>query len=143
MRPERKRCGDCQECCVALSVADVGTEAGAPCQHQCRSGCAIYKQRPSSCRDYKCVWLQSPLSIELRPDKCGVILESRDTKLGAGTLVARETRAGSLDAIWPVIEAMCGENEIPAYAILLSGERRIVRHLSERGEAHVQSDELA
>jgi hypothetical protein len=127
VRPERKRCGDCQECCVALSIEEIDKPAGTPCSHQCAGGCAIYKARPQACRDYKCVWLQTNMEMDLRPDKCGVILEQRDTKLGKDTVIARETRAGCVDAIWPLIEAAVGAG-VPAYAILTTGERRVVRH---------------
>jgi hypothetical protein len=73
------------------------------------------------------MWLQTPMPMELRPDKCGVILETRSTKLGAETIIARETRAGGVAAMWEFIAKMSDATGFPAYVILLSGERRIIR----------------
>jgi hypothetical protein len=41
-------------------------------------GCTIYDNRPQSCIDFACVWLQAPpseLDDRLRPDRVGVVLQ--------------------------------------------------------------------
>ena len=55
------------------------------CNHCAKgSGCTIYDQRPQSCRDFECVWLQTQskpghkMAPELRPDRCHVVLATTD-----------------------------------------------------------------
>lgn len=49
-------------------------------------GCKVYEDRPTSCVEFKCMWLQSQeglskLPVKLRPDKCKVVLHpSADEK---------------------------------------------------------------
>src|SRR5262249_673280 len=48
------------------------------CQHCVISkGCSIYEERPTSCREFECVWLQDEKGIfadEMRPDRCKVVM---------------------------------------------------------------------
>jgi hypothetical protein len=65
----------------------VGTRIidGAPCPHSTGHSCGIYRDRPSTCRDFACAWLkpESGLPTGFRPDKVGVIvLDNRLTWRG-------------------------------------------------------------
>lgn len=71
-------CGECQACCVISYVKEGSFEkaSGARCPHQCEIGCGIYQYRPSVCRKFTCLWLDSQkrndrMAAELRPDRCG------------------------------------------------------------------------
>ena len=72
------QCGACSACCTTTWVPELRKPGYQPCAHQ-HGGCAIYPQRPQSCRDFQCYWLAHPeLSERLRPDRCGVVIEELD-----------------------------------------------------------------
>jgi hypothetical protein len=72
-----RRCGDCQLCCTLLPTREVPTAAGERCKHQrFHKGCAIYKDRPTSCRLWSCRWLTEDDTADLRrPDRSGYVLD--------------------------------------------------------------------
>ncbi len=60
---------------MAIDKPDMQKEAGVTCRH-CRSGCAIYEERPALCREFHCGWRQLPiLNDDWRPDRSGVFVE--------------------------------------------------------------------
>ena len=68
-----------------MAVPELYKPAGTPCS-KCTLGvgCQIYPERPQSCRDFVCGWLQAPyMGPELRPDRCHVVFlrPDRDTIL--------------------------------------------------------------
>lgn len=76
----RNDCGDCTYCCKVMKVQELNKAANTWCIH-CNKGqgCAIYKERPESCRVYECLWLRSqafeqPLAPSLRPDRSRVVI---------------------------------------------------------------------
>lgn len=88
-------CGTCEACCTWLTIDDpiITKAAGMRCGNlgSC-GGCRIYEARPRACREFRCVWLEGVLTgsappPELRPDRCGVMLDA----VGPRTLVARTT----------------------------------------------------
>jgi len=103
-----KKCGDCQACCVVFSVAEIiNKPKWTPCVHQCKTGCAIYPQRPKACRDFVCYFLQDPQGYvdketgkrfrfgrDDRPDRLGVIFSSQMVS-GQRVIVAHETYPGA------------------------------------------------
>lgn len=94
-RQKKVKCGDCNACCVVLGVTEIGKEEFQECPHIFWRGCGIYDTRPSECRNYKCLWLDSfsDEGILLRPDHLGVILDVAEVKkLGVPVLVVREVR---------------------------------------------------
>ena len=79
---EDKSCKECNLCCYFTEVPELKKPVLVLCKF-CNSnkGCKIYKDRPSSCRNFKCVWYQCPnMSDDLRPDKCHVMFEKLPTK---------------------------------------------------------------
>lgn len=73
---EGRRCGSCAACCTGMQIAEIGKEEGERCEHM-RGGmkrCAIYDDRPSACRGYKCAWLAGFGMKGHRPDKIGIFL---------------------------------------------------------------------
>jgi hypothetical protein len=74
-----RSCGECTACCTTHGVAELKKTLFTKCQHVCKSGCAIYSQRPQSCRDFMCSW-RSPMWADMwhltnncRPDKLGLV----------------------------------------------------------------------
>jgi hypothetical protein len=94
--PDRE-CGECTECCCAVSVEELKKPNWTRCEHEGRGGCAIYSCRPNSCRIYCCLWRSALLDgDENRPDRLGVILDFR--YVGATQAIAAwEARPGALD----------------------------------------------
>lgn len=75
-----KSCGPCTLCCSLVPVKEIGLAAFHRCQHvrtppEAQFGCSIYANRPFSCRSWSCSWLSSELPDELRPDRCGVVID--------------------------------------------------------------------
>lgn len=76
-RSAARVCGDCTACCTVKGVRELGKPSQTPCQHLCQAGCAIYARRPTSCRDYACLWRQGFIDgdTRLRPDQLGVVID--------------------------------------------------------------------
>lgn len=72
-------CGECTACCTVFSIPEIGKEKHVKCSY-CSNGCTIHDERPDTCRNYECLYIQSEWEEDLRPDKCGVILDK--TKKG-------------------------------------------------------------
>jgi uncharacterized protein len=65
-------------CCKLLGVEELYKMPGEWCDY-CEKGvrCKIYDNRPSTCSEYECLWLQNPnIPDNLRPDKSRVVLSS-------------------------------------------------------------------
>jgi hypothetical protein len=75
-----RTCGTCTLCCKVLGVDEVSTPRSAWCQHcDKKSGCKIYDQRPSACREFICLWLvDTSVPDDLRPDKCKVVFYANE-----------------------------------------------------------------
>lgn len=76
----KKPCGGCTMCCHIIPVRELGLEAFTHCPHEltfphARPGCAIYNERPSSCRVWSCQYALEGWDDELRPDRCGVVID--------------------------------------------------------------------
>ena len=75
--PDRA-CGACNVCCVALTIDDDGLRKpqGVRCRHARHdNSCAIYADRPRTCRSFYCGWRRFRwVSALLRPDVSGVLI---------------------------------------------------------------------
>lgn len=79
-----KSCGTCVLCCKVMGVSmppisDAYKPPGVWCEHcAIGKGCRVYAERPTTCQQFDCLWLQVPnkaLGQELRPDRVGVVLQ--------------------------------------------------------------------
>lgn len=75
-----RTCDTCHECCVQVKVDAFDKPAGVPCHqltvlNDCGS-CGCYERRPDECKAYTCSWLDGYGSEDMRPDKCGILLET-------------------------------------------------------------------
>jgi len=90
-------CGGCNVCCTAMRVAPLNKPAGTPCEHQTDRGCGIYRERPSACRAWFCMWVRDPGRIfndAHRPDRLGVFFTASgpDPETGKQTIYVHEVR---------------------------------------------------
>jgi hypothetical protein len=72
-------CNECQACCTVVGVKEFDKPSWTHCQHQCDIGCAIYEERPPTCRGYHCLYSLGLLDGDerRRPDNLGVIFDLR------------------------------------------------------------------
>lgn len=73
-------CDGCTACCKVMKIRELNKPGNVWCSHcTIGVGCGNYEQRPKSCRDYACIWLQTqrldkPITFNLRPDKSKVVI---------------------------------------------------------------------
>lgn len=97
-----------------MAVSDIGKAEFTRCAHQrggSTGGCRIYKERPSSCRDWACLWLQGLGEAPDRPDKLGVVFNLQwSDPLAAYVLQVFEVRpnAHAGPRVQSIIRAMLG-----------------------------------
>jgi hypothetical protein len=74
MKTTKRECGNCNLCCKLLGISEIKKPPGQWCGHvKCGKGCAIYDNRPQSCRDFDCLWLQGAWPKALKPNKTKVV----------------------------------------------------------------------
>ena len=71
-----RACGACMLCCKLPALPDLNKPLGVWCQHiKPGVGCAIYPDRPSSCRGFHCEYLlHAELDEEWKPSNSRIIL---------------------------------------------------------------------
>lgn len=75
-------CQGCTMCCKLLGVKELAKPVNKWCDHcSIGTGCKVYDDRPPTCIEYKCVWLQSKedghdLPDNLRPDRSKVVVSA-------------------------------------------------------------------
>lgn len=70
-------CDECTACCDGKLIGNsYGNMFGnnVPCKFMVDKKCQIYKNRPSCCVKYQCAWTQKLFPIDMRPDKCGLMV---------------------------------------------------------------------
>jgi hypothetical protein len=80
-------CDGCTLCCELIDIPWMNSPVGELCKH-CEEGvgCKIYNTAPKDCLDFSCAYNQmEKVSINLRPDKCGVIFEKVTNDIFIGT----------------------------------------------------------
>jgi hypothetical protein len=73
-----RECGDCTLCCIvpAIDKPEMQKLPSSVCGHCNGSGCAIYQERPQTCRTYYCGWRWSDIfPDDWRPDISGVFAQ--------------------------------------------------------------------
>jgi hypothetical protein len=84
-------CGTCSACCRWPEIPELRKPRGEPCAKlkECGHGCTAYVVRPRSCSEYQCAWSEGYGNAADQPDKCGVLIERRDSQFG-DVLVAKD-----------------------------------------------------
>lgn len=139
-------CGECRACCTVKAVAEIVKAEGVACPHLraapntglgAKTGCSIYAKRPTSCREYNCVWRVGLFDFkdgaDTRPDQLGVVFDVNDThEPGAQMLVAREVWPGAIEAAMPLLHELAGRGHV---LYLCEGSRRRMMGPEERVKA--------
>ena len=86
-KPTGRACGSCTECCDVMAIPAVASPCYEVCKHVSKSRCSVYKHRPSACRDYECLYLQT--GVPDRPDRCGFVVDWSAGALGDGAASIR------------------------------------------------------
>lgn len=77
MAGSTRTCGGCTACCKTHQIEELQKPANQWCAHcVVGKGCGVYEERPPSCRDYACVWINFPDALpedDQRPDRLGVV----------------------------------------------------------------------
>lgn len=98
-----KTCGECTVCCNVLAIPEVSKPENSECNNCGIGGCSIYDSRPSSCRLYRCAWLNdADAPISLRPDSSHVLahlMPYEEEGESTARLVALELVNGALDDV--------------------------------------------
>lgn len=95
-----RTCGECTACCHHLATDEPGIAHAAhvPCQRlSAASGCDAYNDRPKSCRDFSCFWLDGAGNEDDRPDRNGVIVYMGADHQGLPYVASVACRPGVLD----------------------------------------------
>ncbi len=73
-----RSCGSCSLCCKVIGIRSLGKPPGQWCPHFARgSGCSIYGEAPSECRQFQCFWtLETLQGEEWKPDRCKLVVWS-------------------------------------------------------------------
>ncbi len=80
-----------------MAVTELNKPRGQACRHLCATGCAVYAERPASCRRFDCLWRLGFARDEDRPDRLGVIFDITppDRDSGLQAVLAFEARPGA------------------------------------------------
>jgi len=90
-----------------MRVEELDKPAGAVCPHaRAARGCSTYRDRPTSCREFQCLWLRGLRGTagDHRPDRLGLMLIPTTEPR---TIEAREVwngAAASVDALFLIHE---------------------------------------
>lgn len=80
-----RECGTCNLCCKVMGILELEKPKGVWCSHAVPGcGCAIYPDRPNSCREFSCLWLlDRSLGEEWKPEKSKLVIvpEGKATKV--------------------------------------------------------------
>lgn len=116
MPSSKRSCGACTACCHSLVIEELDKPAFSACAHQCVSGggCDAYADRPASCRDFRCLWLDGHLDENDRPDKLGAIFTTtHDERVGVHPLIVEATPGGTeTDTVRDAIERLTSKSPV-------------------------------
>ena len=78
-----RSCGDCYLCCFLPEIDEFSKPANVPCSHcGTASGCAIYAERPQTCRDFFCAWISDArIGPEWEPAICHMMVYAQGQQI--------------------------------------------------------------
>ncbi len=124
-----RKCGTCFLCCTALAVPELGKKNGEPCVHASMEGCAIYDDRPLSCRVFACAWLQGAGDgLHTRPDHTGGVMVGENDhgphKLGMALVIYTDPKGKDIQQSRYIREVVKAVVEAGEVVFVLAGEER-------------------
>jgi hypothetical protein len=91
-----RACGTCVTCCTVMGITELAKPRHEVCRHSFEQGCRIYAERPQTCRQFYCAWIQGEGNEEDRPDKLGVFFWRQFTPpLRENVLICEEAFPGA------------------------------------------------
>ncbi|MFN4206685.1 MAG: hypothetical protein ACK4HG_09820 [Agrobacterium albertimagni] len=117
-------CGTCSLCCILPDIAEFDKPANQPCRHcVVGGGCDAYDVRPSTCRDFFCLWrTDATLGAEWEPSVSRMMMYAQGPQLTvlvepeAGAIWREERYLGWLEARARVLKPQGG------YVVVYAGE---------------------
>ena len=111
-----RECGDCTACCDGHLIGNsYGNRfgEGKPCPFLLSGICAIYKDRPNTCRKYQCAWSQKILPEWMKPNLVGVMV-SVEININTDNkqyLKVVEMKSLVEYSVYAELEKFCSEND--------------------------------
>jgi hypothetical protein len=105
-----RECGGCTACCSVMAVPELQKGMYRACFHVGGHGCAIYSDRPRSCRSWSCQWRLGEIE-GARPDESGILVNLGFR--GGAHYEVYELWAGA--ASHPVIVEMLAKLSLPVF----------------------------
>ena len=71
-----RQCAGCTMCCKVMRVPELPKKINVWCTHcVLGQGCGIYETRPSSCREFNCLYLSNPTLTPIwKPSECKFVM---------------------------------------------------------------------
>lgn len=93
-----RSCNGCTLCCFTHPVPELPKRASTLCQHcTVGAGCRVYNDKPASCGDYVCGWIEGIGTEDDQPHLLGVVYELAElTEVPLGVLKVIEPRPGDV-----------------------------------------------
>ena len=97
-------CGSCSLCCILPDIAEFDKPANEPCRHcLVGGGCDAYDVRPSTCRDFFCLWrTDATLGPEWEPSVSRMMMYAQGPQL----TVLVEPEAGEIWREAPYLDGL-------------------------------------
>jgi hypothetical protein len=75
-----RACGSCMMCCKVPAIKEFAKPPGVWCRHAVSGkGCNIYADRPRSCREFYCLWMQDEsFGADWKPEKAKFVVYVQD-----------------------------------------------------------------
>lgn len=112
-----RECGTCTLCCELLPIKSLNKPHSELCKFCINDQCSVYSTRPEACKNFKCLYLNRDLGLELRPDFTHIIFEKIDNCEAYLMLVDPKYPDAYKEEI---VEDFCLELIEEGYSILLS-----------------------
>jgi hypothetical protein len=117
-------CGSCSLCCILPDIAEFDKPANEPCRHcLVGGGCDAYAMRPSTCRDFFCLWrTDGALGPEWAPSVSRMMMYAQGPQLTllvepeAGAIWREAPYLGELEARARLLKSRSG------YVVVYAGE---------------------
>jgi hypothetical protein len=135
MNAPEKACGSCSLCCKTMVIPELKKPKDNWCPNFSRGkGCAIYDDRPKSCRDFTCYWLLDPaLGVEWKPDRCKMVLDARENWLVVH-VDAAATRPWESEPYFSYLTEMSARNIGRGASVLVMERGHTIIILPDRSE---------
>jgi hypothetical protein len=119
-----RMCGECTACCTVMAVKEIGKLQDVTCEHVCAEGCSIYTNRPSSCRDFNCLWRYEFGEFGDRPDKLGLVFHPTGQSEFGQFICVREVWPGAIEAAQSRLDAWVAAGHV--FIFILGDQRRLL-----------------